>query len=318
MQQERVPGLAFALLQGQKILEVRSYGVTSVEDGGLPITPYTLFRIGSTTKPLVGTVLMQLVEAGQLDLDLPLIHYLPWITFAEPDASEQITLRRLLTHTSGLPNDSPSGSRDPEGLERFVREQLPRYRFLSPPGTLFSYSNAGINLAGYLAQVVSNTPFPRLMQERLFAPLVMHRTTFDPLVAMTYPLAQPHALDRTNSLRVAHHFSHNTAYAPAGGLYSTVLDLAQFALLHLQQGEWQGQRLLSPEAVTQMHQMHIPSYKTSPEDGYGLTFETTRYQGLRCVGHHGVMSTFGCQLLLLPDQQLACVVLLNRQPTLAP
>jgi CubicO group peptidase (beta-lactamase class C family) len=317
MQREQIPGLAFALIQGQEILEARSYGVTSTEDGGLPITPHTLFRIGSTTKPLVGTVLMQLVEAGQLDLDLPLRHYLPWLTFAEPGASEQITLRRLLTHTSGLPKDSPSGGGDPEGLERSLREQLPHYRLLAPPGTLFAYSNVGINLAGYLAQVVSRTPLPRLIGERLFDPLAMRRTTFDPLVAMTYPLAQPHALDRSGSLRVVHRFSPTTAYAPAGGVYSTVLDLAQFALLHLHQGEWQGRRLLSPESVAQMHQTQTPSYKTSPEDGYGLTFETTLYQGLRCVGHHGVMSTFGCQILLLPEQQLACVVSLNRQPTLA-
>ena len=323
IQRERIPGLALVILRGDEVIVARGYGVTSVEDGGIPVTPQTLFRIGSVSKPLAGTAIMRLVERGQLDLDMPISHYLNWLAFNEPGAAERITPRMLLSHSAGLPKDTSAGARDSDGstgsdgLERHVREQLPQGRFVAPPGVLFSYSNIGINLAGYLAQVVSGAPFPMFMQTTLFDPLAMRRTTFDPLVAMTYPLALPHILGDDGTLRVIHHFPRNSAYDPAGGAYSCADDLARFVRLHLGQGNWEGQPLLAPETLALMRRPDTPTYKSSPEDGYGLTFETGVYNGHHWVGHHGVMSSFGCQLLIFPEQRIACIVLLNRQPRLA-
>src|SRR5438093_8086977 len=97
-----VPGLALAVVQGDEVVYARGFGVTSVEDGGLPVTPQTLFRIGSTTKPLTGTAVMRLVEAGQLDLDRPVRDRLDWFALSEPGA-ERVTLRMLMSHTAGLP-----------------------------------------------------------------------------------------------------------------------------------------------------------------------------------------------------------------------
>lgn len=320
IQRERIPGLALVVLRGDEAPLARGYGVTSVEAGGVPVTPQTLFRIGSVSKPLAGTAIMRLVERGQLDLDTPISHYLAWLAFDEPGAIERITLRMLLSHTAGLSKDTSAGPRDSggsDGLERHVREQLPWSRFVAPPGVLFSYSNIGVNLAGYLAQVASSQPFPMFMHTMLFDPLAMRRTTFDPLVAMSYPLALPHALGDDGTLRVRRHFPQNSAYDPAGGAYSCVEDLARFVRLHLAEGVWEGQPLLAPESLALMRRPHTPTYKSSPEDGYGLTFETGAHNGHRWVGHHGVTSSFGCQLLMIPDQRIACIVLLNRQPHLA-
>ena len=323
IQRERIPGLALVVLRGDEAPLARGYGVTSVEDGGIPVTPQTLFRIGSVSKPLAGTAIMRLVERGQLDLDTPISHYLGWLAFDEPGAAERITLRMLLSHTAGLPKDTSAGARasdgsdGSDGLERHVREQLPRSRFVAPPGALFSYSNIGVNLAGYLAQVASGLPFPRLMQTALFDPLAMRRTTFDPLVAMTYPLALPHTLKDDGTLRVIHHFPRNSAYDPAGGAYSCADDLAHFVRMHLAEGTRESQPLLSSGTLALMRRSDTPTYNSSPEDGYGLTFETGVYNEHHWVGHHGVMGSFGCQLLMIPEQRIACIVLLNRQPRLA-
>src|SRR5215469_16343610 len=95
MDMAQVPGLALAIVREQELLYARGFGMTSVEDGGIPVTPQTLFRIGSTTKALTGTAILRLVEAGLLELDCPLSEYLDWLTFHESDVAEKITLRML-------------------------------------------------------------------------------------------------------------------------------------------------------------------------------------------------------------------------------
>ncbi len=313
MQAEHIPGIALALVQNEEVIYARGFGVTSEEDGSVPVTPQTLFRIGSVTKLLVGTAVMHLVESGLLDLDRPINEYVEWLSFKEQDAARRITLRLLMSHTAGLPNDSVAGSSDPDGLETYIREVLPFYAFVAPPGKVYSYSNPGLNLVGYIAQVVSGKPFPRLMQEVLFDPLEMKRTTFDPLVAMTYPHALPHTLRKDDTIQVVHRISENTAYNPAGGAWSTVLDLRNVAMLHLNHGRLSRQQVLSPYLVAEMHRPHTSHY-TVPDAGYGLTVETSMYKGLRCIGHSGVMSAFGCQLTLVPDKGIACVLMMNRLP----
>ena len=251
MKQANVPAVALAVVNKEEILYARGFGLTSVGEGGAPVSPRTLFRIGSVTKPLVGTAVMRLVENGQLDLDQPLNAYIKWLRFSEPQAEEQITLRMLLSHTSGLPADSHSGYGEPDALERYVRERLPHYFFVAPPGRLYSYADAGFSLIGYIAQVVTGKRFSDLMQELVFSPLEMHLTTFDPQVVLTYSFALPHIL-RDNHLHVLHKVSSGQAIAPAGGVYSTVVDLAHFAMMHLQHGRFHNKQLLSPSSISKM------------------------------------------------------------------
>src|SRR4051794_30959241 len=106
-----VPGLALAAVHHGEVAYARGFGVTSVEDGGIPVTPQTLFQIGSTTKPLTGTMLLRLVERSDLDLDRPVQTWMPDFTLSEPKAAERVTLRMLLSHTAGLPWDQISPTR---------------------------------------------------------------------------------------------------------------------------------------------------------------------------------------------------------------
>lgn len=311
MKAGHVPGMALAAVQNGKIVYAQGLGVASVETG-LAVTPDTLFRIGSITKPLTATAIMRLVEASTLDLDRPVREYLPWLAFSDSNAAGKITLRLLLSHSAGLPTDhSPVGRRDPEALEAYVRERLPTFRFIAPPGKLYSYANPGPRLAGYIAQAASGRPYTELMQELVFDPLEMRRTTFDPTVAMTYPLAQSHDLTGDGALAVQHQFAEDASGYPSGFAMSTVLDLANFALMQMGGGRLGGRQILSPRSVAEMQAVQVDRY-TATDAAYGLGFFLDTYKGLRRVWHSGDISTFGSKLAMIPSAGVAAVLLVNR------
>ena len=312
MQKSRIPGLALAIVHEHKLVYAKGFGVTSVEDGGVAVTPETLFRIGSITKPLTGTAIMRLVEAGKLDLDTPIKAYIDWLRLGDPEATEHVTLRMLLSHTSGLPTDGQYfGARDPQGLGASIREQIPMYTPVAPHNTIFSYSNPGLNLAGYVAEKVSGKHYADIMEELVFDPLHMQRTTFDPTVAMTYPLAQSHDLDKDGTLRVQHRYADNMVHYPSGFAISTVMDLANFALMHMQQGTFQGQSILTPESVQEMRKAQASLY-TLDDTAYGLTFFLRTYKGVQQIWHDGGISRFGSRLALLPETGTAVIMTFSR------
>ena len=170
--------------------------------------------------PGLALAIMRLVETGKLDLDHPIVHYVPWITFRQPGAERRITLRMLLSHTSGLrtrhERSEPRLPREPAGLEAFIRDKVPRLACIAKPGTVFAYSNAGLSLAGYIAETIAGQYFPNVIQEHVLDPLDMRRTTYDRPVAMTYPLALPHAVGADGVLRVTHFYQTNTPGNPSG------------------------------------------------------------------------------------------------------
>jgi CubicO group peptidase (beta-lactamase class C family) len=318
MDSAKVPGAALAIVHNHKLIYARGFGVTSIEDGGLPVTPGTIFRIGSTSKPLTTTAIMQLVASGALELDTPIDEILPDLELSVPGAVKQVTLRKLLTHTAALPTAAEHyGSREAAGLRRGVYTDIAGYPLIAPVGKIWSYSNPGINLAGYIAERVSGKPYTQLMQELVFDPLDMKRTTFDPTIAMTYPLAQSHTLDAEGHLVVDHHYADNTMHYPSGFVMSTVLDLANFAMMHLSGGSFNGRQILAPERVAEMHAPHarFPSFN---EDGYGLTFSSYNYKGLRLVGHGGRISSFASSFEMVPETGTAVIILANNSALWGP
>lgn len=310
LHKEQVPGLALAIVQGEEVIYAQGYGVRSAEDA-VPVTPETLFRIASTTKPLTGMTILRLVEEGKLDLDRSIAAYDPHLRLSEPQAVEQVTLRMLLSHTAGLPTRYlSSGRRDPQALSDWVREELPLLPLMAPAGKVFSYSNPGLDLAGYLAQRVSGISYPDLVARYVFDPLQMHRSTFDPLVAMTYPLAQSHIRPDGKTFQVQHHYMEHTGHHPSGYAISTVLDLAQFAIMHLHDGHFKGQQVLSAASVRAMRTPQTRLY-TPSEAGYGLTLRSENYKGMRLVSHDGDVNSFNSRFLLIPEAKLAIVLLSN-------
>jgi len=304
-------GFAIAIVQGDDVRYARGFGTTSVEEGGVPITPQTLFCIGSVTKPLTAAAIMRLVDRGVLDLDTEVSRYVPWLTFSHPEYADGVTLRRLLSHTSGLIGTGGEfGPRDASGLEAFMRERIPTAAFFAPPGTVHYYSNYGLSLAGYVAEVATETPYPDLMQEFVFTPLAMRRSTFDRTVAMTYPCALPHTEDNAGVLRVIHRVPDFAGGNPSGFALSTVLDLANIAIVHLNEGRFGGHAYLPPALVAAMHRPEARLY-TATEGGYGLACASALYKGIRRVGHDGLLSSYTCRLMMAPAERVAVVAVSN-------
>lgn len=254
---------------------------------------------------------MCLVDEGRLKLDEPVTTYLPWLTLSEPGAAEHVTVCMLLCHRSGLPFVHQSfGPRDGAALATRMRQQVPELPLVAPPGTIFSYSNVGIQVLAHLAEVVTGTFYADLMQERIFGPLEMGRTTFDPTVAMTYPLAQSHAMNDDQTLTVEHRFLDNASQDLSGRAFSTVLDVANFAIMHLHQGSFRDKVILSPGAVQEMHTIQTDS-NLAPGMSYGFTFGISRSHGKRVVGHAGQISNFRARCALVPESKIAVITVCN-------
>jgi len=306
-----LPGFALAVVRGNEVWYARGFGVTSVEDAGLPVTPQTLFCIGSISKSLTALTVARLADEGWLDLDVPVTEYIPWLTFSKPEFSSGITLRRLLSHSAGLFGTAGNiGPRDPNGLETFIRESIPSASFVAEPGTVFEYSNVGVDLAGYVAEVVAGQYFPEVVQDHLLGPLHMQRTTYDRTIAMTYPVALPHVTAVNGSTAVQHRMFEYAAANPAGQAMSTVLDLAQVGIMLLNQGRFDGEHVLRPESVVEILRPQI-SLRDVEGSGYGLGFWTLKYKSLDWVTHGGFLTPYLCEFSIFPQAGIGVMFACN-------
>lgn len=294
MKAASVPGLAAAVVKDLRMVWAKGFGTTSVGEGGRPVGPDTRFRMGSVTKPLVGAVTLRLAEAGRLDLDAPVSTYLP--SFGPP-----ATLRMLLSHTSGLPHHGIPANRgnDPDGLQTFVRDELPRLALVAPPGEVYQYSNPGFAVIGAVLEAVTGQRFDDLMNEWLFRPIGMSLTGFAP----DERTAAGHDLGPDGGARALASLSDSVAFHPAGYAFSSVTDLARFAIA-LMKGQVLGDH-------GQMFARHARTY--APDDGgYGLAFGVHCRGGRLIVSHSGGVTGFKSLLELHPDEGSAVVLLANR------
>lgn len=292
----KTPGVAVTIVQNDRIVYAKGFGTTSLE-GGAPVTADTLFQIGSLTKVFTAATLLSLASDGKVDLGAPAGRYVPGLR----PAMAGLTTSELLSHTSGL-KDEPAeyGSHDERDFAQYPLTWTESYAML-PPGTTFSYSNPGYTLAGLIAQQASGKSFPDLVDERVFKPLGMTRSTFRQAMAMTYPMAIGHRGARGEAATVVRPMAEDTRHWPAGYVYSSANDLARFAIAFLQ-GRFTELAKPRVEVANDLEPAHY---------GYGLFLET--YHGVPTVWHAGDMPGFTAMMRIMPAEKLALIVLANRQ-----
>ncbi len=309
-----VPGLGVGIVQDGKTLYKRGFGVQSLETRA-PLTTDSLFCLASIVKCFVATAVMQLVEQGKLQLETPLVHYLP--EFNMDDARYPlITLQQMLSHTSGMPDMDEEQYDElvahPEydecALERYVRS-LASLKLIAAPGKRFAYSNIAYNVLGYLIAKVSGKTFEDYMQEHILRPAGMPQSTlYFPDVPLDQ-FAAPHL--RVPQMIVNPLFPYHRADAPASFLYSNVTEMCHWALTSLQRGNRQGQSLLSPAGYKKMWapvaQRDDPPFR----EEMGLGWTLGHFEGVRTVGHGGGGFGWTCFLALLPDINSTAIVLSN-------
>ena len=271
-----------------------------------------LFQIGSMTKMFTAAELVTLAEEGKVKLDAPIGDYVEGTS----PALARITAHQLLSQTSGIV-DQPAeyGSQDESALADFVHSWKESEYCLLPPGRIFSYSNPGYSLAGFLVQQVGGKSYADLMVESVFKPLGMNQTTFRPTVAMTFPIAVGHSESEQKKLVVVRPFAQDTRYLPAGYIYTSIDDLSRFAIAFVNDGKLDGKEVLHPDVIRKMSQSYIdiPTDPVWIDSRYGYGLFLHMYRGVKLLEHVGSMPGFVAEIWMVPEKKGAVIVLANKE-----
>jgi CubicO group peptidase (beta-lactamase class C family) len=323
MAESNVPGLALLILKDGEVVLSRGFGKRNVA-AGLPVTPRTLFPIGSSSKAFTAAAIAMLVEEGKLEWDKPVRHYLPSFKLHDPFASERMTPRDLLCHRSGLPRHEIMWYN-----ALFTRkEMVERLQYLEPSvdfRVVFQYQNLMYATAGYLIECVTGKTWEEFVAERIFKPLGMDRTNTSVHDSQqTDDYALPYA-EEEGEVKEIPFYDRVQATGPAGSINSSLEDIKHWLLFQLNNGKHGETQLLAAEQLAQNHtpQMLIPAspilnFQESSTSSYGMGWEIGAYRGHRMLQHGGSINGFAAQVVLLPDDQAALAVFTNLGGTLAP
>jgi CubicO group peptidase (beta-lactamase class C family) len=302
-EQHRIPGLAYAVVTPDRIVQQGAWGV---DGAGAAVTAYTPFLIGSVSKPFTATAVMRLAEAGRLGLDDPVRRHLPWFRLADASAAERITVRHLLNHTSGLPRWASRTDRfdnSPDGLARSVRD-LATVRPESTPGAVHQYSDANYMVLGALVETVTGQAFGTALHQQVLDPLDMTRCAATADEAQRIGLSAGHRYWFGRPRRFD--AGYDTSGVPYGYLAASLDDLTRFVSANLDGGR----RLLSTASIAAMHTGRTDAGSAGR---YGLGWRESRLDGVgaRIVWHAGATPGYFAHVVVAPESGLGVVVLAN-------
>jgi dipeptidyl aminopeptidase/acylaminoacyl peptidase/CubicO group peptidase (beta-lactamase class C family) len=315
-EKHRVPGAALGLLrvrpgQEDELTEV-ACGVLNIGTG-VPVTTDSLFQIGSITKVFTATLALQLADEGRLDLDAPVAEVLPELRLADPDVTKQVTMRHLLTHTSGLDGDvfTDTGRGD-DAVEKYVA-LLSDVGQTHRPGATWSYCNSGFALAGRVIEKLTDSTWDKALGRRIAKPLGLRHTVTLPEQALLYRTAVGHVGEDTDEISRAPVWMLPRSVGPAGLICASAADVLAFARLHLTGGlAPDGSRVLSAASAAAMAELQaeLPD-RHSLGDSWGLGWMRFGWNGRRLIGHDGNTIGQSAFLRVLPDEGLAVALLTN-------
>jgi len=303
MKQHHVPGLAIAVIRGESVIFAKGLGVASVETGA-PVTPDMLFRLGSTTKMFTCAAAISLVEEGKLAVDKPVNRYVKGLN----SKVGKLTLHQLMTHTSGLHDESPMfGLHDDTALRDGIMKWNESW-FFTEPDKIYSYANPGFWLTGLAIETVDGKFYADSLNERLFKPLGMGRTMLRPILAMTYPLAIGHGVEEGEA-KVIRPLGDNAGTWPAGQIFSSANDLSRFVIAFMNDGKLEGKQVLSPSMIKTISTPYADIPGSETRYGYGLQLGTVR--GVRLAQHSGSRAGYGSYIRMAPEQRFGVILLMN-------
>ncbi len=324
MKQWEVPGLALAIVKNDSVVYLKGYGVRELGKPE-PVTPHTLFAIGSTSKAFTAALMAMLVDSGKVKWDDPVTKHLPWFQVYDPYVTRELTVRDLLTHRSGLARGDLLWYASPlsrDSVVRAVRNLKPTWSFRSH----FGYQNIMFLTAGQLEAAVAGDNWDRLVRRRIFEPLGMTST-----VSSIHDLprggdvASPHEKVDGKVIPIAWRDIDNIG--PAGSINSNVVDMARWVRFQLDDGVAggaAGKRLISHSGMREMHspQMLIPITEEGEKldpwshfSAYGLGWFLLDYRGNEVIHHGGNIDGFSAEVDLVPEQKLGIVILTNLNGT---
>lgn len=305
-----VPGAQLAVLTDGEVHSAAS-GILNAETG-VEATTDSLFQLGSLGKVYTATLAMTLVAAGKLDLDAPIAEVLPDFRVADADVSKRVTARHLLTHTSGIAGDffADTGRGD-DAIERYVELCADLGQDI-PLGVTMSYSNAGFVILGRVLEVLAGSTWDVALREHVLAPLGLEHTVSLPEDVLKFRSAYGHMV-MGDQVALAPIWGPPRAVAPAGWVISTAEDVIDFARMHLDGGlAANGDRVLSAELAAEMQreQVRVPE-RWLTGDAWGLGWWLHDWDGRRLCAHDGAAIGQNSYLKIVPDSNVAIVLLAN-------
>lgn len=321
MKDWKVPGASIAIVKDGSVIYMKGFGVRDIRTNQ-PVTPDTLFDIGSCTKAFTSAAVAMLVDDGKMQWDGKVNEYIPFFHLYDPTADENVTMRDLLTHRTGVPGTDllwylfPAASR--EDLIRRVAYAKPNAGFRET----FQYQNVMYVAAGFAVGQVANTTWDDFVRTRIFQPLGMTESDTSAVDAQkSADFATPHEQNPDGSAKpVPWHNIDNAG--PAGSINSSARDMSKWIIFHLNDGMYEGKRLISEK---NMHEMHIPQMVIPPDGeipkiffpdsmqlNYGLGWFVQDYRGHQLVLHAGDIDGFATMVVLIPETKTGYFVVINK------
>lgn len=309
-----IPGLAIGVVYKNQIAYSKGFGTMNIETGE-PITPNTFFPIASLSKTFVATGIMQLVEKGLLKLDDTIIKYLPYFKF-KSDSYETLTIRELLTHTTGLPDLAESELNSIQYIDNSFEEYINSFsnsESLMNKRGIVCYNDLNFDILGHLISKISGMPFESYIKENILKPINMNDSTFLFKEVNKSLVATPHHLcsNKEGQLETSDFIPYTQKHAPSSGLCSNIVEMFNWILVNLNKGKLNGIEILKEESYLELFKPQAKHIWGDYTTNIGLSWFIGDYKDNKLITHGGHLPDFRSNILLIPEKEIGLILMTN-------
>ena len=304
-----IPGLAIGIVENGRAVYGKGIGVKSIKTQD-SITTKSIFHMASVSKPFVATAIIQLVEQGKLNLDDELVKHLPYFKMADA-RYEQVTIKHILTHTSGIPDVDDYEWNKPQYDDSAAKRYAMSFSETPldfGPGTKYNYSNAAYDLLAGVISSLSGMTFEDYMKQNIFEPVGMVNSTFYAPAVRDELATVPHILDDSMQVAVGYHYPYNRRHAPSSTLQSNVEDMSRWAIVNLNKGEISGNRIYSENSYELLTSFQI---KTGRDENRSLAWKISQMGDYEVINHSGGDDGYLSFFAFIPSKNLGFVMMAN-------
>ncbi len=317
VKRRHIPGTAVAIVYQGQVVWMEGFGVRNLKTRE-PVNLDTVFQLGSVSKPFAGTLAALLAQEGVLHFDDPVAQYLPGFHLERAPNASDLRLRHILSHSSGIPRAGFNHMIESYVPYKDIKSKMQSTKALCAPGRCFDYHNAMFSLIKDVVQQTTAQSFEQALKTRLLQPLHMDHTSASlEGLLNTYNYAQPHVRTKNGMAALGSHSQGYYAVAPAGGVNSSIRDMAKF--LQLQLGGYPG--LLQPKYLAQLHSPYVVAHDGNQRyrhfrdrihgSYYGMGFRIMHFANHKVVYHGGMLKGFMNFMAVMPDKKVGIVILQN-------
>ena len=314
---KKLPGLSVVVVKGDQAVFMKGYGYADIANK-YPVQSNTPYYIASSTKSFMGMAAAILDHQGKVSLDANLAESLPYIKFKPEVKANEIKLRQLLNHTSGISNGyfgfraAYSGNIDRNAMDQVLASKTKKAREIGQ----YSYTNFGYNVYTHMTDKKLGKSWKDVLNELIFQPLHMKRTTAYMSLAKKngWKYAKPYTVFGKNAPRELYLMKKDNTMQSAGGLITTVEDMANWLIFNLNEGKFKGKQVVPAKVVKMAHSKLVDqgrTRKTYQRNGYGLGWETGSYNNKKIIQHDGGFAGFACHVIMMPEEKIGITVLVN-------